>query len=334
MKLRALLLVLTCCLAVLVTVSASAQAPQFNGCGVVKKDSDSDAGGDPAAEQTGGLPDEVEMEGAWIQYDAAKGADATTVNLQIKNLSGSVPPPATSITYTATYGGVTDGTNFVRAHVDWAGMVVFEYGHLEPLATTTRYAYDGPTRGELFTGEHGVAQIVVPAEAGGKDGQNLRGITALTQHGRTTAVPGAISQSPSRGLSYQVDDVGLGSFTVGPCAAGGEPPAGGTPPGGTPPSTSDEPLPVRLATKSVKRAKAKKTIRVKLSSSEPLTDVAVRLAKGRRVFGTAKLARLDGSGTFKIKLRRSLKKGTYAFDVVGTDAQNRRRQAAFRLKVR
>src|SRR4051812_27244387 len=101
------------------TAGAADPAPTFNGCGVFKKDSDKDATdtvADPA-------PDEVEIEAAWVQYDPT----ATTFNMQVKNLTGTVPPPATSITYNAVYGGVTSGvTNFVRAHVDFAGMVSFE----------------------------------------------------------------------------------------------------------------------------------------------------------------------------------------------------------------
>ena len=310
---------------------ASAAPPTFSGCGKFVKDNAAD-GTDTVADPA---PRETEIEGAWV--DA--GGPKPSINLQIANLTGTVPPPATSITYDAIYGGVGDAINFVRAYVDFAGMVVFEYGHQEDLAgASTRYAYDGDTEGELFTGEHGVVKMVVPPEAGGKAGTVLKGITGETQLGRTTFVPGAINQSPSRGLSFQNDNVGLGNVTIGDCAGGATPPGGGGP---TPPSTPDsntpssqaEPAPVTLVTKKIKRAKAKKAVKVKLKTTEALSGVAVRLSKGKTVYGTGKLAKLTSTGTVKFKLKKAIKKGTYQFDVAGTDGQGRRRIASLKLKV-
>jgi hypothetical protein len=329
MKSLALLAAAFLAAAVAGTAGAADPKPAFNGCGIFKKDSDKDAT-DPVADPA---PDEVEIESGWVQYDAAGGA---TLNLAIKNLTGQVPPPATSVTYNAIYS-IKDGvTNFVRAHVDFTGTATFEYGHTEPLATSTRYAYDGPTKGRLFTGEHGVAQVVFPPEAGGKPGTTLKGVTAQTQVGRTTFVPGAISQSPSRGLSFQDDDLGIGSFAVGPCGAGAgttaPPPPAPAPAAPAPSQQSAGPLPVKLLSTS---AKAKnRVLAVKLRSSEPLTAIGARLSRGSKVFGTGKLARLNGAGTLKVKVPKSLKKGAYALDVAGTDGQGRRRIASFKLKVR
>src|SRR5947208_17121072 len=135
---------------------AADPAPTFSGCGRFAKDSPSDATdtvADPA-------PDEVEIENAFVNTDAT----GATLNMTIKNLSGTVPPPATSITYDATYGFTSGTTNFVRAYVDFAGMVTYEYGHTEPLATSTRYARDGDATGKLFLGQHGVVQVTIPPE--------------------------------------------------------------------------------------------------------------------------------------------------------------------------
>lgn len=310
---------------------ATAATPAYSGCGKFSKDTVGDAG-DPVA--TPG-PAEVEIEAAWV--DA--GGPKPSVNIQIADLTGSVPPPATSITYDATYSFGTGTTNFVRAFVDFAGMVVYEYGHTEPLGPSTRYAYDGDIEGELFTGPHGVVRMVLPADAGGKAGSVLKGIVAETQLGRTTVVPGAVNQSPSRGLSFQTDDASIGSVTIGDCAAA---PSGGgsdsTPTPAAPPasggSSQAAPAPVTLVTKKIKRAKRKKAVKVKLRTAEPLTKVAVRLSKGKKVYGTGKLARLTKTGTVRFKLKRTIKKGTYAFDVAGTDGDGRRRIASLKLKVR
>ena len=329
---RALLLVvLALCAGVALGGPASAAdpAPTFSGCGKFVKDSPSDATdtvADPA-------PKEVEIENAFVN-----AAGTPTINYTIADLTGTVPPPATSITYSTVYAFKADTTSFVRAHIDFSGGVVFEYGHTEPLGTSTRYAYDGPTDGKLFLGQHGVVQIVVPPDAGGKAGTTLKAIEAQTQLGRTTFVPGAVSQSPSRGLSFQDDTAGIGTVTLGACAPGTTAgPTGTTAPPSTPntaPSSQTAgPLPVTLVSKTVKPAKAKKSVAIKLKASEPLTDLGVRISRGTKAFGTGKAAQLSGAGTIKVKVPKGLKKGAYALDVAGTDGQGRRRIASFKLKV-
>jgi hypothetical protein len=315
---------------------ATAASPTFSGCGKFVKDNPADATNAPTTEQG---PAEAEIEAAWI--DA--GGPKPSLNIQIANLTGEVPPPATAITYDALYQGVVEGNSFVRAYLDFSGSVVYEWGQQEVPAEgvpTTRYVYKGDTEGEMFTGEHGVVRVVIPPEAGGKPGTVLKAIEPETQIGRTTVVPGAVTQSPSRGLGYQSDNAPLGSVTIGDCAPGSTPPSGGggtTPPPSTPnsttPSSQAGPAPVTLVTKKLKRAKAKKAVKVKLKTTEALTAVAVRLSKGKTVYGTGKLAELAGTGTVKFKLKKAIKKGTYAFDVVGTDGQGRRRIASLKLKV-
>jgi hypothetical protein len=330
--LRALLLTATA-LAFAVAFGGPAGAadptPTFSGCGKAVKDSNSDATdtvADPA-------PKETEIEGAFVNADSAK----PTLNLIIANLSGTVPPPATSVTYNAIYTWTAGVTSFVRAHIDFSGGVVYEYGHTEPLATSTRYAYDGPAEGALFKGEHGVVQVVIPPDAGGKAGTVLKAMEAQTQLGRTTVVPGAASQSPSRGLSFQDDAAGIGTVTIGPCAPGSTPatttPATATAPATAPSTQTAGPLPVTLVSKKVKAAKPKKTVAIKLKASEPLTAVGIRISKGKKAFGTGKAAKLSGAGTIKVKVAKGLKKGSYILDVAGTDGKGQRRIASFKLKV-
>lgn len=315
----------------MVVQPASAATPSFSGCGKFVKDNPGDGVDAPTSNPA---PGEGEIEAGWIDAGGGK----PSLNLQIANLTGKAPAGATSITYDATYSFTGGTTNFVRAYIDAAGMVTYEYGHTEPLAVSTRYAYDGDTEGEIFPGEHGVIRIVLPADAGGKAGSQLKGITGEVQIGRTAVVPGAVNQSPSRGLSYESDNVGIGAVTIGDCPAGA-PAAGGapttapsTPPSSTP-TTQAGPAPVALVTKKLKRAKARKAVKVKLKTSEPLTQVAVRLAKGKTVFGTGKLAKLTKTGTVKLKLSKAIKKGSYAFIVEGTDGSGRPRSASLKIRV-
>jgi hypothetical protein len=331
---RYLVTLVAASLAAIVAVAGPAgaadPAPTFSGCGKFAKDSPSDATdtvADPA-------PDEVEIENAWFDVDAS----TATMNMTIKNLTGTVPPPATSITYDALYGTADGATHFVRAYIDFSGMTSFEYGHTEPLAVSTRYAYDGAAEGKLFTGQHGVVQVKVPPEAGAKPGGKLSGITAETQLGRTTVVPGAVNQSPTRGLSFQDDNVGVGSVTIAACdgATPGAPagaPVQQSPSGGSTQQTAG-PLPLTLVTKSAKKAKAKKTVKLKVKSSEALTSLAARISKGSKVYGTGKLASVNGAGTFKVKLSKALKKGTYLVAFAGKDSAGRPRTTSFKLKVK
>jgi hypothetical protein len=340
---RRLLLLFALLATGMVIEPASAAAPTFSGCGKFVKDNPADG---TAAPTTDPAPKEAEIEAAWVDAGGGK----PSLNIQIANLTGSVPPPLTSITYDATYTVTSDTTNFVRAYLDFSGEVVYEYGHTEPLGPSTRYARDGEAPGEMFPGEHGVVRIGIPPEGGGKPGTAIKGMLAEVQIGRTALLPGAVSQSPSRGLSYQADDAAIGVVTIGDCAGGKPgggtggatgggggttPPANPQPaPPSTTPSTQAGAAPVKIATKKVKRAKARKTIKVKLKTTEPLTKVAVRLSKGTKVFGTGKLAKLAKTGTVKIKLKKAIKKGTYAFDVAGTDGKGARRIASLKLKVR
>ena len=318
---------LAAALAAAVAVAAPAGAadpiPTFDGCGKAVKDPAGDA-----TEQAGDAPDQVDLTGAFVN------ADQNTINLIVKNLDGTVPPPYSSITYDATYD-TSAGSLFVRAFLDFTGSVVFEYGHLDSSTPLKRYQRDGATDGKLFTGANGVVQIKVPAEAGGKPGTVLKGLTAETQTGEATFVPGA-APTPSRGISISSDTSGLGSVPLGPCAPGTTPAPTTTPaPGSSPaPGTQSQqtggPLPVKLVSKSVKHAK---TVKIKVKSSEALTDLGARISKGAKVFGTGKLAKLNGAGTFKIKAKK-LKKGTYKLDLAGTDSSGARRVASYKLKVK
>jgi len=308
---------------------AADPAPVFSGCGKAVKDLPTDASdtvSDPA-------PREAEIEGAFVEAGAAK----PTVNLIIADLTGSAPAPATSVTYNAIYSATAGTTNFVRAHIDFTGTVVFEYGHLEDLTATTRYVYDGDTEGKLFTGEHGVVQLVIPEAAGGKAGTALKAITAQTQVGRTTVVPGSTNQSPSRGLSFQNDDAAIGTVTLGPCAPDSAPstpaPAAATTVSTTPTTQGTGALKVSLVTKKVKVVKPGKSVTLKLKASSPLTAVGLRISKGSKVYGTAKASKVKGTTTIKVRVAKGLKKGTYALDVAGTDSAGKRGIASFKLKV-
>jgi hypothetical protein len=93
-----------------------------------------------------------------------------------------------------------------------------------------------------------------------------------------------------------------------------------------------KPLPVKVTTTKFKAKKVKKGMTIKLASTEPLTQIAAQIKKGKKVFGKGSLAKLNGKGSLKLKAK-GLKKGSYVLDLVGTDGNGARRFAAFKIKV-
>lgn len=303
-----------------------AAVPAFSGCGKFLKDNAADAAADPIADPA---PKETEIEAVWVDAGGSK----PTINLQIADLTGKVPPPATSIKYLLGYRFAPETVHNVQAFLDFSGAVVFEYGHVETVGPFRGFKYEGDLEGELFTGEHGVVRMAMPANAGAKPGSVLNDVTAFAQSGRTGIVPSAINQLPTRGTVVTNDEVQLGRVTVTDCvASGGSPPPRPT----TVPSGASSPVgpaPVTLLTKNLRPAKAKKAVKVRVRTTEPLSDVAFRLSKGTRVFGTARLVKLKRSGTVTFRLKKALRKGAYALDVAGTDGEGRRRLASLKIRV-
>jgi hypothetical protein len=102
-------------------------------------------------------------------------------------------------------------------------------------------------------------------------------------------------------------------------------PAATPAPGATPapaPTPQAQPRPaasLALTTKSASARKLKKALKLVVSASSPVTDAQLALKKGKKVVGTAKLARIDGKGTFTLRLKKKLAKGSYLISVAARD---------------
>ena len=289
-------------------------------------------------------PGNLEILQAFLKHDQSKGAEATTINIVVKNLDDSLHTGSSAAAWTLKF--TTDKKLFVRSVVDYSGEVVFEHGELveNDTGNLPRYEYRGDTPGKWFEGENGVVQIVIPQELGGKAGSNLKELVVEASSGKTV-VPTAGPPTPTRGLSYVHDDVALPTWAVAPCDGSTAPPpttetpGTTTPPsgGGTPaPTTGPTALPVKLVTTkaTAKKAKKGKTLALKVRSSEPITGLALQIRNAKGTFGAGKLAKVSGNGTVKLKLKKALKKGKYVVDLVGKDAQGRQRSTAANLTVR
>ena len=299
-----------------------------------------DKKGDQASAAPGAQPggrDNLDYTGGFFKFDAAKGDEASTLNLQIADLSKTIPAGATALSwYAAT--GQADGDQWLRALTDFTGVVSFEYGHFTIVGPQTQSLRDGATQGAFFEGPDGVIQIVLPKDGLGKPGTALKAMNIIGYEARQV-LPGASPTPAKGGLLYEVDTAaGKGVHTVGsPCPSSSPAtPAAETPSGPVtaPPAAGGKDLPVTVSTKSAKAKSARKGLKVKLSSTEPLTAVGAQLVKGNKVFGTGKLAKLDGKATLKLKIKGKPKKGTYRLDLVGTDASGARRFKAAAIKLR
>jgi hypothetical protein len=282
--------------------------------GVNFTDPTGDAAIDPVGVGLGALPapDNMDITGGFFKYDAdASGSAALTANIEVANLTKEVPTGATGATW--YYFWNSGGQQyFVTATVDATGAETYEYGHTEQILTT-----DGDTRGKLFPGAKGIIQIAVPQGAtGAGDGKRL---TAPYASSRAEFNLVAVAYVPTAddGPDGQVGK----TYTVAQCGGGV--------------TTATGALPVTLRTSSAKASKAKKgkSLSFKLASTELVTDVKGTLKKGKSSYGSGKLATLDGTGTLKIKLKKTLKKGTYKLNLTGTTTAGSGK-ATFSVKVR
>ena len=306
------------------------------------------AGDSVSASPTGanggnGSPENMDLLQGWVDVKDGK----SSVHIRVKNLTKAVPKGATSINWQVNYIGKAGTAAWVRAATDFSGLVTYDHGGVEATPAIPFNVRQGGTAGNFAEGPNGVVSIEFP-EAVEPKGTTLKSFSIDAQEA-VQAVPGA-APTPVKGGSLYVDDnaPGKGTFTIGSaCPAGGPaaPPSGSTPAPapapapaptpGQPVATADNggPLPVKVTTTKFKAKKVKKGMTLKLASTEPLTQLAFQIKKGKKVFGKGALAKLSGKGKLKLK-SKGLKKGTYVLDIVGTDGKGARRFTAAKITVR
>ena len=324
------------------TVSpAGAQAPAGPGCfGYLFKDKAGDATrthpqfAEPA-------PENMDLLEGWVDV---KGG-VSSIFIRVKNLEAVPPTGATAIMWQANYVGKAGTAAWVRALTDFSGLVTYDYGGVEETPAIPFNVRQGGTTGAFNEGPNGVVQLDFP-EAVEPKGTTLKTFSIATNEA-VQAIPAAAPTPVKGGLVYEADNGsgGKNSFTIGgACPAEGPaapaPDTGGgttgTPPAnpGQPTATADNggPLPVKVTTRKFKAKKVKRAMTLKLTSTEPLTQVAAQIKKGSKVFGKGALKKLNGKGKLKLK-SKGLKKGSYVLDLVGTDGKGARRFASFKIKV-
>ena len=323
-------------LAAAMTVSpAGAQAPAGPGCfGYLFKDKAGDAvSASPTGTNAGNpSPENLDLIEGWVDV---KGG-VSSVFIRVKDLHKTPPSGTTAIMWQANYSGKAGTAAWVRALTDFSGIVTYDYGGVQDTPAIPFNVRAGGTTGAFNEGPNGVVQIDFP-EAVEPKGTTLKAFNIVGSEA-IQVLPGA-APTPVKGGSVYEDDAASGgknTFTIGgacPAEAPAAPAASEATASPRPAQNAEAPLPVKVTTTKFKASKVKKGMSLKLTSTEPLTQLAAQIKKGRKVFGKGRLAKLDGKGTLKLKAK-GLRKGAYTLDLVGTDGTGARRFAVAKIKLR
>lgn len=290
-RLLPLLLGLTALSSVFVAQSGAQTDKPEPGCAGV---SASDGASDSSAAN-------LEITRFWFNRVSGK----TTANIEVKNLSKTVPSGATSVSWYVTW--TTDAVHFVSANTNGSD-VSYSYGDL----VGSTYSENGTTSGSLAQGDKGVITITIPNDIGGSMGSKLEGPYATATENTDTGVLNLLSTADT------APDEGEGkAYTVAECAEA------------TPVVPA---LGVKASTAlgSAKKAAKKKSVSVKLTGEA--TEVAGTLTKGSKTYGSGTLAKVSGSGKLKLKLTRKVKKGTYTLALQGVNPDGASAKSTVKVK--
>lgn len=290
-------------------------------------------------------PDEADITGVFFNFRAGKdGKKVLTANIRVAKLSKDVPAPPDSSGGLAWYVIFTykGAIRFVRAQNQTGDSVTYAYGTIDPDLGT--YTTDGETKGAFFEGPNGIVQLDVPEELGGKPGEELGGALATVDafsggpddasgiNNNVDSAPDGATPTKPNGKAYTVTEcpaeapkaapdpvpaspAPVSSPDTPPASTGSGSGSGSGAGSGTSSGSSASSRPVVAFSKvigSARKARKGRTLRVKVRSTRAITKLTVRLRDARgRVVARGKLRRLDGLGTLKLKIARSLKVGRY-----------------------
>ena len=250
------------------------------------------------------------------------GGTTITANIEVVKLDKTVPNDSTGGLYYYVFFAAKGEEHYVVARVR-DNAVAYKYGTFD--SNTGVYTNRGDTKGQFIEGDKGVVSIEVPAD---------EGLAAGTEVGQVrAAVDTILGEDDEVGLNGHVDEAPNEGGTVSLTPTACDAPAPGTSP--TPsiqqpaaPAT----LPFRAANVLGKASKAKKgrTVTVKVSASQTITNLKVSLKRSNgkgATLATASLKRLTGNGKLRLKFKRTVKKGRYALIATGTAGGKRLRSA-------
>ena len=258
----------------------------------------------------------------------AKGSEAT-YHLQVADLSTTAPPPYLTLNWYLMWNAA-DEERFVEASYSPESGMTYAYGIIDPV--TGSFSTDGEVEvsGNYTEGPDGSFSIVIPQEFG------KTGDTFSTPHADAR---GGLGTDTTGGIVSQADEATGKTLKLTDCAAAPAPTTPATPaPGGDTPAPADQPVVQFSLVGSAGKAKTaskKRKLALKIKSSGPVTGLTAKLIKGKKVVGTGKLAKLDGTAKVTVKLKsKKLKKGSYKLNVAAKDASGRNAGATLPVKLK
>jgi hypothetical protein len=290
----------------------------------------------------------LDITDGYFTTDASGNVKAT---MKVADMSLMPPPPATAVSWYMTWT-VKQVVYYVSLETDLTGTETYETGTYGPNAAGTGNSYTpaGEAKGSVTEGPDGGITWDVPKAAKGSVGQVLSAPSGQSFQLVQNGLGGGVllfgdDTDPEAGKAYEVGKCeGLsGGGTTGGGTTGGGTTGGGTGGGGTggAPTTAPTPgspqpaakLPLTLTSKSVKAKKGR--LSIKLKASDAVTQVSVRVRKGKKAYGTGKLASIakGATGTVKVKAKKA-KKGSYLLDVTARLSDGRLASGAFKLRVK
>ena len=286
-------------------------------------------------------PDNADIIAAWLAYDGKQ----TTTNIQVTKLDKTLPSQTDSqgglYWYTSFYVG--DTIRYVYAHNETTTGLTFGYGTYVDGA----YLDDGETTGEFTEGSNGIVTVVIPDDVA-KPGTKLTNLNFMVDgiaggNDHVTGLNNRIDSAPD--ASTTPSDATKFTFTVAPCTSAaptpGPTPAPGAPtptptpaPGagtsgggsggsGTAPAPTTLPVQFQGVIGKASKAKKKKSLKFGAKAGQEITGLKLTLKKlgGKgATLATGKAAKLPAGKVVKvsIKLKKTLKKGTYTLLATGT----------------
>lgn len=276
----------------------------------------------------------VDITGFWFDHVGGK----TFANLRIADLKKEVPGNSTGVAWYVLWT-FEETQYFVTASIERPSTEPeFGWG----LVDGNLRDQQGETPGVFVTGPDGVIRMEIPAEAGAVAGKQLKATLADTS--RLVGIPGVVS-------SIQAEDEAAGkAYTVAPCAAAPAPtPVPTPPPAPTPPpgqpagdgrTVAEGKLDVAVAKRTPKAKRVRRSLPVKLTSRNGVSNLDAALYQGKigsgKIVGKGKLAKIakGKKGTLKLKLAKKLKKGGYTLYIVGKNADGTTADKTTTLKFR
>jgi hypothetical protein len=322
---RSLRLILACAgaLAALGVMSAGSvaqddvptRAPDCNGIAMTDARDDATAPLPLVGGVSGDSAPQLDLVNAFVTYDGA----IARVTMTIADLTKAIAGSGSSNEYYFHFATSDGVLHFVSAVVLADGSITYEHGTEDQNILTS----DGATEGEFRAGKDGAVTIVIP-EKFVSEGAKLGTAYASTVLGYDLV---AVRSLPEADRAPDADSPAV---TLKVCPAAPVP--AGTPP--TPPiAAAGGPLPVKASPLQASARAAKRGIRLTLTASEPLTKVTATLKRSGRTVARGTLATLSGKHALTLKRTAKVAAGQYRLEVTGTDAQGRKRSAAFRVRV-